>query len=397
MAKKVRKLLGELWQIGEHESWFSDMASEGLHLKKIGRLFAHFEKGGPKDVRYRIDTSTTRTISEEEKELYRQAGWTYVTKFGEFTLFSSAMKLNAPELHTDPAEQSHTLKKFDNKIKNSTILLVILSLILIGMQIYLWFFLAGPTYSLVEGGGITYITTSLLFSGIVYKMIRGVFSIRKLRNHLIEGRPINHHASWKKSRRVNTTFMISMILVAAVGALVPWIQIFTDQTETLPQKSSDLPFVRLADIEQNADLIREEYFVEDNRDILNQYHYHWSPFAPLQYETHESGIISNEVWKDGSGEYSPYIYTQVYRLTFPSMNENLIKDLMGRYDYRYREGVLMRQESEDFDTLLIRKTDEETEVFAAKGKGLIHINYYGYAELDVILKSVGEKLALIAE
>ena len=33
----------------------------------------------------------------------------------------------------------------------------------------------------------------------------------------------------------------------------------------------------------------------------------------------------------------------------------------------------------------------------AKGKGLIYVDYYGYAELDVILKNVGEKLELIAE
>ena len=63
MAKKVRKLLvDQRWHIGEHESWFSDMAQEGFHLKKVGWLFAHFEKGNPKDVRYRIDTSSNRKI-----------------------------------------------------------------------------------------------------------------------------------------------------------------------------------------------------------------------------------------------------------------------------------------------------------------------------------------------
>ena len=398
MAKKVRKLLVvDRWHIGEHESWFSDMASDGFHLKKIGWLFAHFEKGDPKEMRYRIDTSTSRTISEEEKELYRQAGWEYVTKFGEFTLFSSVTELNAPELHTDSAEQAQTLKSFNNKIKNSTIALGVMALVLIGMQFALWNLLAGPTFSLVEGGAITYISTSLLFSGFVYKMVRDVFSIRKLRNHLKEGRPINHNASWRSSRRVKMTFNIAVILLVAVGAVIPWIQIFIDRTENLPLKSSDLPFVRLADIEQNANLVREESFDEENRDRLNEYHYHWSPFAPLQYETNESGIIPDEVWEDDSGAYSPSIRTQVYRLTFPLMSENLIKDLMTKYDYRYLEDAPIRQESEDFDTLFILETDGETEVYAAKGKGLIYVDYHGYAELDVILKSIGEKLTLVAE
>ena len=317
MARKVRRLLvDERWHIGEHESWFSDMASVGLHLKKVGWLFAHFEKGDPKDVRYRIDTSSNRKVTEEEKELYRQGGWDYVTKFGEFNLFSSATELNAPELHTDPSEQAQTLKSFDNKLKNSTIAVFVMALILIGMQFALWFLLAGPTYSLIEGGAITYITTSLLFSGFVYKMVRGVLSIRKLRNHLNEGRPINHNASWRSSRRVKMTFTIAVILLASVGAVFSWIPIFIDRTETLPPKTSDLPFVRLADLEKNSSLVREEYFVEENRDILNQYHYHWSPFAPLQYETNESGIISNEEWKDGSGEYSPSIIHKFMSLLF---------------------------------------------------------------------------------
>ena len=79
------------------------------------------------------------------------------------------------------------------------------------------------------------------------------------------------------------------------------------------------------------------------------------------------------------------------------MSENFIEELIAKDDYRYRESAPIRQESEDFDTLLIRETDGQTEVFATKGKGLIYVDYYGYAELDVILKSVGEKLELIAE
>ena len=79
------------------------------------------------------------------------------------------------------------------------------------------------------------------------------------------------------------------------------------------------------------------------------------------------------------------------------MSEKFIEELIAKDDYRYREGAPIRQESEDFDTLLIRETDGETQVFAAKGKGLIYVDYYGYAELDVILKNVGEKLELIAE
>ena len=81
------------------------------------------------------------------------------------------------------------------------------------------------------------------------------------------------------SRRVKMTFTIAIILLAAVGAVIPWIPIFVDRTENLPLKSSDLPFVRLADVEQNANLVREEFFDEENRDRLNEYHYQLEPIC----------------------------------------------------------------------------------------------------------------------
>lgn len=83
MARTVRKfLIGDFWRLGAFESWFSHMASEGLHLEKVGLLFARFSKGEPKGIRYRIDTISNKSISAEQNELYKKVGWEYVTKPG---------------------------------------------------------------------------------------------------------------------------------------------------------------------------------------------------------------------------------------------------------------------------------------------------------------------------
>jgi hypothetical protein len=56
MSKSVRRfLLGNLWDFGKNESWFSDMALKGMHLQSIGSWFVVFEKGEPKKTRYRIE------------------------------------------------------------------------------------------------------------------------------------------------------------------------------------------------------------------------------------------------------------------------------------------------------------------------------------------------------
>ena len=55
MSKLVRRFkLGQLWEYGKNESWFSDMALKGLHLHSVGNLFVTFEKGMPKKTKYRI-------------------------------------------------------------------------------------------------------------------------------------------------------------------------------------------------------------------------------------------------------------------------------------------------------------------------------------------------------
>lgn len=49
MSKTVRKFMQEdIWNIGRNESWFTDMAAKGFHLRRIGNVFATFEKGEPK-------------------------------------------------------------------------------------------------------------------------------------------------------------------------------------------------------------------------------------------------------------------------------------------------------------------------------------------------------------
>lgn len=109
MNKTVYKLRpSDYWRIGEHESWFADMAAKGFQLKKMGLQFVQFIKGEPKEMKYRMDVSINKKISPELIQMYAESGWDYVTSNNFFHVFSSPVELNAPELHTDPAEQSYT-------------------------------------------------------------------------------------------------------------------------------------------------------------------------------------------------------------------------------------------------------------------------------------------------
>ncbi len=399
MNKIVRKLRpSDYWRIGEHESWFSDLAEKGYHLKKMGIHFAHFVRGEPKKMRYRIDVSINKKITPEQVQMYAENGWDYVTRFNYFKVFSSPVEVNAPELHTDPAEQSFALKELDKRLAMNAVIVAVGMILLIGMLFAIWVLDGTPTLVLVEGLAIQQTIIAVFLGYSAYTSFQASISIRALRKNLTEGKPIDHHAPWKKHYRLHSIIAFLFSVVIGLSAILPFTQLVKRDTKTLPEESINLPIVRLADVEKNPALVRggSEY-MRDDVDWANRYTYDWSLLAPLQYDTDENGLVPGKMWRDGSGEYSPSISTKVFQLSIPAMADNLISDLIKRYRYENSGEDFIETKHPDFDLLIVHEEDEVKEVFASKGKAVIHIRYYGYADLNSVLENLVEKIELISE
>ncbi|MFE8700781.1 DUF2812 domain-containing protein [Cytobacillus sp. FJAT-54145] len=398
MNKAVRKLRpSDYWRIGEHESWFSDMAAKGYHLKKMGIYFAHFVQGEPKKMRYRIDVSIKKKITLEQIEMYAEIGWNFVTSYGLFHVYSSPAELDAPELHTDPAEQSFTLKEMYKRLALNASLVAISMILMIGMLCAIWFLDGTPTLVLIEGGVIQQTILTFFIGYLAYSSLQAALSIRALRKNLAEGKAINHHAPWKKHYQINSIIMVLFTTVVGLTAIIPFIQIAKGDTNTLPMVSTDLPIVRLLDVEQNPALIRgESFYMSDKVDWGNRYTYDWSPLAPIQYESDENGVVPGEMWEDGSGEYSPGIFTKVYQLSVPSMTDQLISDLIERYRFEISREDFVETNHPELDSLFVHEDKERKEVFASKGKAVIYVRYYGYADINSVIMNIVDKIDLIS-
>jgi hypothetical protein len=400
MSKTVHKLRpSDYWRIGEHESWFAEMAAKGLHLKKMGIHFAKFDKGELKKMRYRIDVSIKKNkITSEQIKMYEESGWDYVTSYQFFHVFSSPEELNAPELHTDPAEQSYTLKELDKKLALNASIVVVAMILIIGMLSSIWFLDGTPTFVMVGGTAIQQMILAIFLGYSVYQSLLASVSIRALRRNLIEGKPIDHHAPWKKHYRLHSTIAFLFTIVVGLSAIIPFVQLIKMDTKTLPEASTDLPIVRLADVEENPAMVRgEPSYLSDNVDWGNRYSYDWSPLAPVQYDTDEQGVVPGEMWEDKSGEYTPSIHTQVYQLTIPALADNLITDLIERYRYEDSIEDYIETEHPDLDLLIVHEKKEKKEVFAFKGKAVMYVRYYGYAHINSIIENLLEKINLISE
>lgn len=399
MNKTVRKLrLGDYWRIGEHESWFQDMAAKGFHLKKMGLHFAHFVKGEPEKMRYRIDVAINKRITPEQIEMYADSGWDYVTGYHYFRVYASPVERDAPELHTDPAEQSFTFRVLGKKLAFSAVMVVVALLFTIGMLAAIWFLDGTPTFVLLDGLVVQQTILSILFLYPAYISLQAAISIRALRKDLIEGKPINHHAPWKKHYRLNSVFAFLFTIVAGLSAIVPFAQLIKSDTTTLPESKLYLPIVRLADVEQDPALVREEsFYMGDHVDWANRYTYNWSPLAPIKYESDENGVVPGKMWGDGSGGYSPSLHSMVYQLRVPALADNLIADLIKRYNYKYSDDDFVETKHADLNLLIVHEEDELKEVFASKGKAVIYVRYHGYADINSVIENVVDKIKLIAE
>ncbi len=398
MSKSVYKVRpNDYWRIGEHENWFEEMAAEGFYLKKLGKIFATFEKGEPKQMKYRIDISIDRKISDDQLEVYAESGWGYVTRDKLFYVFSSPVELNAPELHTDSAEQSFTIKKLDQKLVGNAVFTVVATIVMIGMLTAIWLLEGTPIYVLIEGWAIQQTILAAFIGYSAYTSLRASFSIRALRKNLMEGKPINRYATWKKRDRLRSAFAVVFAIVIGLSAVIPVVQLVKHTTKTLPEGTVDLPIVRLADIERNPDLIRDKLgYMDDGVDWGNRYTFKWGPFAPVQYDTDESGVVSGKMWRDGSGQYSPSVHTKAFQLTIPSMADSLIADLVKWHQFDENKEDYVEMNHPDFERLIVYEDAEMKKIFASKGKGVIYVRYHGDADTNSIVGEIERKMMLIS-
>lgn len=393
MGKIIRRLRPrEYWRIGEHENWFRGLAAEGFHLTKMGLTFVTFTEGEPKKTRYRIEVTKDKEISSEQKEVYAERGWDYVTRSKNFNVFSSPEELKAPEIYPDPTEQAPSLKILEDKFKFDAISSIIASIVIFALIFIGWFLRATPVLDLIEGNMIIQIAILLSLLRMIYQSVKALRYTTALRKDLLEGKSINHQAGWKKQGRI-INIIINVIIFGIL--FLPLIQLATYKNHNLPEENANVPFIRLAEIEQNPNLIKDTDLQRNNINWASSYRSQWSLFAPIKYETNEEGLVPGKMWSDKSGQYSPSIYSEIYQLRHEFLAGSLTSELSKRYSWK-GEKQFRKVENLNLDTLLVYEGEDEIKILAAKGKAVMYVSYYGFAEEGQLIESVIGKIAKIS-
>ena len=389
-----RRRFLDTWRIGETECWLTDMAAQGLHLEDLTVFFAEFRQGEPEAVRYRIDYFDYKFNNvTEQRAFYAEGGWEYVCDWKNMQIFRSPDALNAPELHTDTAEQANNLERLKKRLTREAILVFILLPLMIGLTIVTYFLHKTPTLDLVAWGRSTVPPSVFLFIFSCFTALQSALSIRALVHTLREGRPINHRAPWQKYRRWNTVYLVVLLLIFIPMLFLPLVSISRYQTKNLPMENDSTIVLRLADIETDEALERPPPYPPltstGGIDFGNQITHSWSIYAPVQFETRESGEVSARTWPDGSGPYNPSLDYRYFDLTFPWMAKSLLEDLL-------IQTAPWREDVAPFATLdvpwaeqvLLREDKYMRELYIQKGNIVIYLQYHGMEDTDTVVAAV---------
>ncbi|WP_324824492.1 DUF2812 domain-containing protein [Sinanaerobacter sp. ZZT-01] len=390
----------DVYQIGEHESWFRDMAKQGAHLEKMGVRFARFRKGKPEKMQYRVELfpGIEDPLGQQQKDFYKKYGWEFVTKYGKFCVYRSRDDENAPELHTDMEEQAHTIKELEKSLRGLTFFVLAMIVLIMVMILWMWMFSNTLILDFVEGNAVQQMLVFALEIYVGATSLRSWFSIRRLIDDLKSGHPINHYAPWKKRRYINFIITAFFILLIGGGALlIPGMQVTQVTERNLPTVTDNsLPIIRLSEIEQDVRLERlEDSDTSDEVDWQNYYRSEWALLADQKYESSEHGIIYEENWKDGSGIYSPTVHSKVIFLRSQKLAKPLAKELLAYYgrpkELAYEKERFETRKDGRFDFLSIHVSDASLQVCAVKNNKVIFLSYYGYAKPETVIDAIAKK------
>lgn len=167
--------------------------------------------------------------------------------------------------------------------------------------------------------------------------------------------------------------------------------------EELPINSTNLPLVRLSDLEPNTKLVRKPNEVFEGMIFGNQCLRFSNFLVPVSYELSDEATVAGRKWSDGSSEiYAPNVSMQIYKLRFESMNQGIMKELMGQYGEDFN-GKFVEKKSSRFDRLMILDDKYSKRICAIKGDVVAVVWYTGESSMDLLLNKLDEKMTMLTQ
>ena len=232
MSKYVKRVIPfESSDIPAIQKWLEDMAQQGLFYKGCGVFCAEFEKGEPRQTRYRLDFCDVVAcdIPDEKKEMYENNGWQVVGEFKSDLIVLRTDDPEAPEIYTEHSHLVKPLKKLARKHMAYWIAFLLMFLYTrIGYPLEVLISGKGSVVSsLIEIGTLKYalfLAMALLLLVEFIVQFKRWRHLKKLIKNIERGGELPQGESYRKRARVGAALIplrIPLIVLWAIHIVMP--------------------------------------------------------------------------------------------------------------------------------------------------------------------------------
>lgn len=336
--KATRKLLPlSIYDIPGIEAWLEDQANQGLFPVFVD-AWATFEPTGVPGTRFRLEPwgKEGTSPSEEQLEIYRQAGWEYALTVGRVYFLFFTTDPDAPDLYTDYQSRSMSLERLEKRVQRYRRFRIAVWSILAALLAWGLFL---PSQFDVQHDPFAKLPLLLLhlFNPILLLfVIPGVFLwLQRARDRRIlvktcralkEGLP--PPPSPGPSRAMAREQKITLILIPIL--LAGWIVMFLSNRGqfTVPVEDFTRPYVSLQALEQVELVSSQEVFGDSSfHEDENRAENHLSLLSPVWYSvTQDACEVAEGNYqgysikpKDETYRYSPTLTATYFHLLIPAL------------------------------------------------------------------------------
>ena len=232
MSKYIKRMIPfESSDIPAIQKWLEDMAMQGLFYKGCGMFCAEFEKGEPRQTRYRLDFCDVVAcdIPEEKKEMYEKNGWQVAGEFKSDLIVLCTDDPEAPEIYTEHSHLVKPLKKLARKHMAYWIAFLLMFLYTrIGYPLEVLISGKGSVVSsLIEIGTLKYalfLAMALLLLVEFIVQFKRWRHLKKLIKNIERGGELPQGESYRKRARVGAALIplrIPLIVLWAIHIVMP--------------------------------------------------------------------------------------------------------------------------------------------------------------------------------
>lgn len=300
-----------LLDIEAMQTWLEDMSLEGYLLKGCSKVRHTFEfyKIEPLQTRYRLTPVSDKIEewnlrpNEEFVSITDAFGWEHVCSNYRLHIFRSYDE-DAREIHTDPSVQAQAIRQLSWRIIKTTLTWLVIPLV--------YFFI------IYAFGGANYFWQSVLINSSGSQIIMAYFAMFAMVKSIIElvriyplykrlkhgYAPVNRK-EWKTKASVHRAafraYPVILIVLAILVVMGRSAYRHSVDFKDLPVVGTGLPFLSVADMAQDSDVLSAERMEDVNymrnwSHVLSPINYDWAEIVEVVDKDGTEGLVSIHIF-----------------------------------------------------------------------------------------------------